>query len=211
MISSAKLDGRGKAGFIDERMSAGEAQSITGLLHALRNGAEEAGDAIYAAAYAQLRVIARHQLGVESGVQTITPTELVNEAYLKLCGARAPELNDRRHFLAIAARAMRQVLIERARARRAIKRDSGERITLSLADAHAFQHDELDLLSLDQALNALEKVDPRKAKAIELRLFGGLEFEEIAQQLGVSRATLARDYRAAEAFLQVTMSGARAR
>lgn len=189
-------------------MGADEAQSITDLLHALRNGAEEAGDAVYAAAYAQLRVIARHQLGVESGVQTITPTELVNEAYLKLCGGRTPQLSDRRHFFAIAARAMRQVLIERARARQAIKRDSGERITLSLADALGSPHDELDLLSLDQALNALEKVDARKAKAVELRLFGGFEFEEIAQQLGVSRATLARDYRAAEAFLQMTMSGA---
>lgn len=189
-------------------MGADDAQSITALLEALRNGAEEAGNAVFAAAYLQLRVLARHQLDVKSGMQTITPTELVNEAYLKLCGGRAPELRDRTHFFAIAARAMRQVLIERARARHAIKRDSGERIALSLVDEHASPHDELDLLSLDQALNALENVDARKAKAIELRLFGGLEFEEIAQQLGVSRATLARDYRAAEAFLQMTMSGA---
>jgi RNA polymerase sigma factor (TIGR02999 family) len=191
-------------------MGADDAQSINALLQALRNGAEEAGDAVFAAAYAQLRVVARRQLDVESGMQTITPTELVNEVYLKLCGGRMPEPRDRTHFFAIAARAMRQVLIERTRARQAIKRDAGERITLSLADAHASQPDELDLLSLDQALNALEKVDARKAKAVELRLFGGLEFEEIAQQLGVSRATLARDYRAAEAFLRMTMSGASA-
>lgn len=186
-------------------MHADEPQSITGLLHALGGGNPQAVDAIFALAYSQLHAIAQRRLSAQGGRLTITPTELVNEAYMKLCGGRAPELVDRRHFFAIGARAMRQVLIERARAQHAIKRDSGERVTLSFVGAAATANQELDLLSLNQALDTLAKIDARKAKAMELRLFGGLEFDEIAEQLGVSRATLARDYRAAEAFLRIAM------
>lgn len=189
-------------------MHTADPQSVTRLLQALRDGDAKAMDAVFALAYAQLRAIAYSQLGRESAPQTITPTELVNEAYLKLCGPRALALTDRAHFFAIGARAMRQVLVERARSRNAAKRDGGERITLSFVDAPAAAGDELDLIALDQALDALAKIDNRKAKAIELRLFGGLEFDEIAQQMGVSRATLARDYRAAEAFLRMTMEEA---
>ena len=107
---------------------------------------------------------------------------------------------DRLHFLSLAARAMRQVLVDRARHRGAAKRDGGDRVTLT-ADIAADPSSMIDLLALDQALTALADVDERKARAIELRVFAGLEFEQIAALLDISRATLAREYRGAQAWL----------
>jgi RNA polymerase sigma factor (TIGR02999 family) len=108
------------------------------------------------------------------------------------------------HFFAIAARAMRQVLVEQERHRRADKRQGGERVSLSSADLPD-PRQSVDLLALDQALQALEAVDARKARVIELRAFAGLEFDEIAQVLQISRATLARDFRTARAWLYRTL------
>jgi RNA polymerase sigma factor (TIGR02999 family) len=144
-----------------------------------------------------LRNLARRQLAQVSGA-TLAPTELVHEAYLKLCDGGLANATDRGHFFAIGARAMRQVLVSRARMRYAAKRDGGERVTLTPDIPAAAQ---VDVLALDEALTALAEIDTRKARAIELRAFAGLSFEDIAETLNISRATLARDYRSAQAWV----------
>lgn len=175
------------------------AAPITALLHRWRAGDETAADQLLPLVYAQLREIARRRLQGQHSSENLVPTELVHEAYLKLSDA-PPNSNDRSHFFAIASRAMRQVLVEHERFRRADKRSGGERVTLSALDSGDSQQG-IDLLAFDQALDALERVDARKARIIELSAFGGIEFNEIAETVGISRATLARDLRAARAWL----------
>jgi RNA polymerase sigma factor (TIGR02999 family) len=172
---------------------------ITALLHRWRAGDEAAADELLPLVYAQLREIARRRLQANPVAQTLVPTELVHEAYLKLTGA-PPSSTDRQHFFAIASRAMRQVLVGHERHRRADKRREGERVTLSSLKADDANLS-IDLLAFDQALDGLERIDARKARIIELSAFGGLEFDEIAEAVGISRATLARDLRAARAWL----------
>lgn len=174
-----------------------EGAPITDLIARWRGGDEAAADALLRAVYGILQGIARREIDGRHAV-SLSPGDLVHEAFLKL-DRSVPDAIDRGHFYAIAARAMRQVLVKRELARRAAKR-SGEMITLSTLDA-ADPAQPLDLLALDQALNQLATHDERKARAFELRVFAGVEFEEIARLLGVSRATLARDLRAAEAWL----------
>jgi RNA polymerase sigma factor (TIGR02999 family) len=177
---------------------------ITVLLRRWRGGDGAAADELMPLVYAQLRAIARRQLGNERAGHSLLPTDLVHEAYLKLSD-NAPDSVDRVHFFAIAARAMRQVLVDHERHRRADKRDGGERITLSAVDRpdsnQLDPNQNIDLLALDEALSALEKVDARKARVIELRIFAGLDFDECAKALDISRATLARDFRTARAWL----------
>ncbi|MBS0590869.1 MAG: RNA polymerase subunit sigma-70 [Proteobacteria bacterium] len=181
-----------------------EGMQVTRLLESLRGDAR-AADLLFPIVYAQLHKLAQRQLAIAAGA-TLTPTELVHETYIKLCNGNLSEAIDRRHFFAIGAKAMRQVLVSRARQRNADKRDGGERVTLTpdlpvAARASAV----VDVIALDEALNALAAEDARKARAIELRTFGGLEFDDIADMLGISRATLARDYRAAQAWLRVAL------
>ncbi len=181
-------------------MNADRIEPITKLLASMRAGDAEAADRLFPVVYAQLRQLAVRQLAGERGQVTLAPTDLVHEAYLKLCDGVVPDAHDRTHFFGLAARAMRQVLVDRARHRGAAKRDGGDRVTLT-ADIAADPSSMIDLLALDQALTALADVDERKARAIELRVFAGLEFEQIAALLDISRATLAREYRGAQAWL----------
>jgi RNA polymerase sigma factor (TIGR02999 family) len=137
---------------------------------------------------------------------TLQTTALVNEAYLRLVDYERVQARDRNHFLAIAAQAMRRILIERARSRRSDKRGSNpQRISLDevaeLADARA-----ADLLALDEALQALSTIDPRKAQLVELRYFGGLTIEETANVLGVSTPTVERDWHTARIWLHREIS-----
>ena len=173
---------------------------ITLLLERWRGGDAAAAEQLMPLVYGQLRAIARRQLAHERSGHTLMPTDLVHEAYLKLSEGTPPDSTDRIHFFAIAARAMRQVLVDHERHRRADKRDGGERITLSSVDPPD-PNQNVDLLALDEALHALEKVDARKARVIELRVFAGLDFDEVANVLEISRATLARDFRTARAWL----------
>ena len=175
------------------------AAPITALLQRWREGDSGAADVLFPLVYAQMREIARRHLAGERAGHSLVPTELVHEAYLKLNDG-PPNSTDRAHFFAIASRAMRQVLVSHERHRRANKRDGGERVTLSSLDPPDMSHS-IDLLAFDQALEALERVDARKARVIELRAFGGLDFNEIAEVEDISRATLARDFRAARAWL----------
>lgn len=178
----------------------GEAGAVTQWLKRWRAGDAKALDRMLPLIYAELRRLAAAQLRHEAAASTLQPTALVHEAYLKIVDASQVDWRDRTHFLALAARAMRQVLIEHARARQAAKRDGGERVTLGSVDTPD-PRNSVDLLALDQALRQLAALDERKARVVELRAFGGLEFDEIGELLGVSRATLDRDFRSARAWL----------
>ena len=171
---------------------------VTRLLRAARAGDAGAIDRIVPLVYEDLRRVARRQLGGRFGPASVRPTELVHEAYVKLSLGGAEAASDRAHFLAIAARAMRQVLIDEARHRKAAKRGGGwKRATLSghhwVAD---FDVDEL--LTLNDALDELE---PRQRQVVECRFFGGMEEVEIAEALGVTERTVRRDWVKARAWL----------
>jgi RNA polymerase sigma factor (TIGR02999 family) len=161
-----------------------------------------------AAVYDELRRIAAAYMRRERPGQTLQATALVHEAYMRLAGTGRP-WTDRNHFLGIAARAMRQILVERARARGAQKRWAGlARVSLSNVLATAPTDDAM-LPALDQALSRLEQLDPEQARIIELRYFAGLGIEESAAALGMSPATLKRRWGLARAWLFRELSGAR--
>jgi RNA polymerase sigma factor (TIGR02999 family) len=170
---------------------------VTRLLRAAREGDGAALERLVPLVYEDLRRLARRQLGHEYGERTLNATALVHESYFKL-GERAMLANDRAHFLAIAARAMRQVLIDHARERKAAKRGgSWERITLT-DGARPEQFDPDRMLALDEAL---AKLEPRVRQVVECRFFGGMEEQEIAAALGISQRTVHRDWIKARAWL----------
>lgn len=184
-----------------------DSAGVTGLLQRSAAGDESARAALWSITHDQLRALARARLARESGVPTWQPTELVHEAFLKLCGLRMP-LRDRVHFMAMAATAMRQVLIDHARQRDRDKRGGGLRVvTLDAQLADAGGTADVDLLDLDRALQELHGLDPRKARAIELSYFGGLSDAELAVALAVSEATVKRDLRMARAWLATALQG----
>jgi RNA polymerase sigma-70 factor (ECF subfamily) len=161
-----------------------------------------------AAVYDELRRLAASYMRRERPGQTLQATALVHEAYLRLAGASRP-WTDRNHFLGIAARSMRQILVERARARGAQKRWAGlERVTLTDALAHGTTGDAM-LPALDVALSRLEQIDPEQARIVELRYFAGLGIDEAAGALGMSPATLKRRWALARAWLFRELSGER--
>jgi RNA polymerase sigma-70 factor, ECF subfamily len=171
---------------------------VTRLLRAVHDGDSGALEQLIPLVYQDLRRLARRQLGREYGERTLNPTALVHEAYFKL-GAGAMVASDRAHFLAIAARAMRQVLVDHARDRRAAKRGGGlwERTTLT-DGAQARELDADGVLALEEALAGLE---PRQRQVVECRFFGGMEEQEIAAALGVTERTVQRDWVKARAWL----------
>jgi RNA polymerase sigma factor (TIGR02999 family) len=177
---------------------------VTQLLRAVREGEAAALDRIVPLVYEDLRRLARRQLAREHGTRSLRPTDLVHEAYLKLVASRALEATDRAHFLAIAAQAMRQVLVDAARQRKAAKRGGGwQATTLSDGDWVAdIAPDEL--LALDDALATL---DPRQRTVVECRFFGGMEEQEIAEALGASVRTIRRDWVKARAWLYARLYG----
>jgi RNA polymerase sigma factor (TIGR02999 family) len=164
-------------------------------------------DALADAAYGELRRLAAAYMRRERPGQTLQATALVHEAYLRLAGAGSP-WTDQRHFIGIAARAMRQILVERARARGAQKRWGGmNRVTITDSLTAAANEDAM-LPALDEALHRLEQIDPEQARIIELRYFVGLSIEEAADALGMSPATLKRRWALARAWLFRELSGA---
>lgn len=171
---------------------------VTQLLQAVRDGNPGALDRLVPLVYDDLRLLARRQLGREFGERTLNPTALVHEAYLKL-GAGAGVATDRAHFLAIAARAMRQVLVDHARDRKAAKRGGGSWERTTLTDgAWVGEFDPDGMLALDEGLARLEA---RQRQVVECRFFGGMEEQEIAAALGVSERTVHRDWVKARAWL----------
>lgn len=163
-------------------------------------------DALVPAVYQELRAIAHRHLGARGGARpngaTLATTSLVNEAYLKLAGGAKNAWRDRPHFLAVAALAMRQILVDRARARASIKR-GGDRARVTLEeDALAADDEPEALLEIDEALSRLAVVSPRLARVVELRFYGGLSEEEIAAALDVTPRTVQRDWAKARMLLR---------
>ena len=165
--------------------------------------------------YDELRRIAARYIGRERPGQTLQATGLVNEAFVRMAAERTREFQNRTHFLAIAALSMRQILVQRARARRAAKRDAGGRqVTLNdlsappsavrpeFERADPDRPGDVDVIALDQALNRLAEFDPEQARIVELRYFGGLTIEETAEEVGSSPATVKRQWAMARAWLK---------
>lgn len=163
-------------------------------------------DALFEATYAELRRLAASFLRSERATHTLQPTGLVNEAYLKLRRDANVHVCDRSHFVGVAVRAMRQILIDHARRRRALKRN-GQAVTLE-EGLLGVQSQRIDLIALDQALERLGALDRQRAQIVELRFFGGLECEEVADQLGISTRTVVRQWRSSRAFLLRELAGA---
>jgi RNA polymerase sigma factor (TIGR02999 family) len=170
------------------------------LLRAWSAGDDAARDRLIPAIYPELRRMARNYMRYEQG-QTLQTTALVNEAYLRLVGVENLAWQDRAHFFAVSARLMRRILVDTARTRRASKRGGpAARLNLDrVPDVGPARSDEL--IALDDALNELNRVDPRKARVIELRFFGGLSVEESAAVLKISPQSVMRDWRLAKLWL----------
>jgi RNA polymerase sigma-70 factor (ECF subfamily) len=183
--------------------------AVTQLLQAWSGGDETALDHLLPLIEPELRRLARGYMAHERGGHTLQPTALVNEAFLRLIDAREVRWQDRRHFLAIAARLMRRVLVDHARSRGYQKR-GGSAVRVTFTEALAVAPDpalDLDLVALDCALAELARVDARKARVIELRFFGGLSVEETADVLHLSTDTIKRDWRLAKLWLLRALKG----
>lgn len=176
------------------------AGDVTRLLAAVRRGDGDAMDRLFECVYGELRGIAHRHLSGQSP-STLSTTVLVHEAYLRLAKAAAHSLQDRQHFFAVAARAMRQIVIDHARRRTAEKRGGGIK-PLDVDDVQIpIEERSEELLALDTALMKLEAADPRLGRLVEMRFFGGRTLEEISELTGLSERTLKRDWRRARAFL----------
>lgn len=173
---------------------------VTQLLNAWCKGDENALEQLAPIVESELRRIARQYLSKEAPGQTLQPTALINEAYLRLIEWNAVEWQGRAHFYAVAAKMMRRVLVSRAIARSRRKR-GGSGILVSLTDAGDVPRGSADLAALDEALIALSKLDTRKSELVELRFFGGLTAEETAEVLGISVRTVHREWDLARAWL----------
>jgi RNA polymerase sigma factor (TIGR02999 family) len=180
---------------------------ITQLLLAWSEGDREALDRLTPLVYAELRRLAKSYMRKERAGHTLQTTALIHEAYLRLIDAGQVEWRNRAHFFGVAARAMRQILVAMARDRGCQKRGGGAR-QVSLDEAMMIDEglDE-DLVALDEALGALSQFDARKAQVVEMRFFGGLTEEEIAETLGVSTETVRRDWRLARSWLRLKLTG----
>ncbi len=178
------------------------ASPITALVHEYANGDKAALDRVLPLVYSELRRIARKHLRDERVGHTLQPTALVHEMYARLVGQTPPDVRDRIHFLSVAAGVMRQILIDHARTKYAQKR-GGRQEKLSLNEAQdACMEKPAIMVRIDDALNELARHDPRKARLIEMRFFGGLTAEESAAVLGLPVNTVRRDLRVAQAWLQ---------
>jgi RNA polymerase sigma factor (TIGR02999 family) len=185
---------------------AAPAPDVTPLLLAWGHGDRSAGELLLPAIYEELRRQAARAMGRESDEHTLQATALVHEAYLRLVDQRRAEWQNRAQFFGVAAQIMRRILVDHARAQHATKRGGAmQQITLSDANqAAAAQQDDnaLDVLALHDALERLAAMDPEQARLVELRYFGGMNIEETAEALGVSSATVKREWAVARAWLR---------
>ena len=174
---------------------------ITALLRDWSKGDGAAFDKLVALVYPELHRIARIHMRREGGVRTLQTSALVNEAYLRLAGSAGLEFHDRDHFFAVSAQIMRRILVDAARERAAVKRGkSPQRVTLDKVALAVPDRDD-EVVAIDDALRRLEEMEPRKARVVELRFFGGLSVEETARVLGLSEQSVHRDWRLARAWL----------
>jgi RNA polymerase sigma factor (TIGR02999 family) len=187
-------------------MSELSSKPVSQLLVQWQAGDPEALEALLPLVYHELRRLARSHLRKERPDHTLQSVDLVHEAYLRLAGQEAVHFANRAHFFAISAGLMRQVLMQHARRRRALKRDGGHRVTL---DSSAFLPKDggVDLIALDDALKGLAQLDPRQGRIVELRFFGGLTIEETAAELNLSPATIKREWDIALRWLRHELRG----
>jgi RNA polymerase sigma factor (TIGR02999 family) len=158
--------------------------------------------------YAELRRLAHHYLQQERSDHTLQSTALVHEAYLRLAGQNPPQWQNRAHFFGIAARVMRQILVEYARGHNAAKRGGVGAYTLALDEALEIQQKtNVDVVALDDALERLSELDPQQSRIVELRFFGGLTIEDTSEVMGISPATVKRDWTSARAWLHREIAG----
>ena len=174
---------------------------VTRLLAEWGSGDQNALNKMMPLVYAELHRIARRAWSHSPHNNTLQPTALINEAYLKLANAQTAPFQDRCHFFAVAAKAMRQIMVNHAKSRLAGKRGFGL-ANISLDDVNPVIHQEAaEIVALHEALEALHAVDPRKSQVVEMRYFGGLSVDETAEAMGVSVATVNRDWRLARSWL----------
>ena len=182
-------------------------QAVSELLAKWQGGDEEALRAVLPMVYSELRRLAHHFLQQERPGHTLQSTALVHEVYLKLMKDGTANFENRAHFFAVSAQLMRQILVDYARSRRAVKRNFGQKVTWD--DAITWVRNKTpDLIALDDALTELSKLDPQQGRVVELRFFGGLSIEETARVLTISPATVKRDWRTARAWLHREMKQA---
>jgi RNA polymerase sigma factor (TIGR02999 family) len=179
---------------------------VTELLVKWKCGDQEALHSLLPLVYDELRRLAQHHLRGERVEHTLQSTALVHEAYLRLVKPGSPQIESRAHFFALASQLMREILVDYARSRGAAKRDWGSRLTLDEA-AELSGSKGVDVLALDDALNELARMDPRQSRIVELRFFGGLSIQETSEVLGVSSATVERDWTSARAWLYREIGG----
>jgi len=181
--------------------------NITELLHEWNSGNTDVADNLLPLIYDELHRRAAAFMRKERQNHTLQPTALVHEAYLKLIGQRNDNWNDRQHFFAIASQVMRRILVDHARSRHRQKR-GGSKEDLPLEEALLVGAEEanVDLIALDEAMAKLAKLDPQQERLVELRYFGGLSLDETAKAIGVSRATAAREWQVAKAWLHREMT-----
>lgn len=179
-----------------------QTQQITVLLREWSEGKREAFNELLPLVYDELHKQAKRYLRKENPNHTLQTTALIHEVYLKLVEQKSVDLQNRTHFFAIAANAMRQILVDHARTKHRDKR-GGDEVKLPLDEAFQIAVDEkdVDLIALDEALSRLEKIDEQQTRVVELRYFSGLSLEETAEALNISRATAARDWSIAKAWL----------
>jgi len=181
--------------------------NITELLHQWSSGKTEVAEELLPLIYDELHRRAAAFMRRERHNHTLQPTALVHEAYIKLIDQRNDDWNDREHFFAIASQVMRRILVDHARTRHRQKR-GGSKDNLPLEDVLIAGADEanVDLIALDESMRKLAKLDPQQERLVELRYFGGLSLEEAAKAIGVSRATAAREWQVAKAWLHREMT-----
>jgi RNA polymerase sigma factor (TIGR02999 family) len=178
--------------------------AVTQLLIRWKAGDEQALHDLAPIVYEKLRGLAHYYLRSERSQHTLESAALVHEAFLRLIGGQPVELQNREHFFAIASRLMRQILVDYARSRKAAKRDGGRRVSLSTPADIPITNDE-DLVALDRALEKLAGIDERQARIVELKFFGGLSSSSAASVLGISRATVGREWAVARLWLHREM------
>jgi len=182
-------------------------KDLTQLLTDWRNGDRTALDQMTPLLYEELRRLARYFLASERPNHTLQPTALVHEAYIRLIDQHSVDWRNRAHFLGLAASMMRRILINHAEARAAAKRNAGD-AALALEDAlGVFSDPRIDLLELNRSLDRLTSLDPRQGQVVELRYFGGLSVDETAEVLGISPATVKREWSTAKVWLLHQMEG----
>jgi RNA polymerase sigma factor (TIGR02999 family) len=185
-------------------MQEGQPSQVTALLECWRRGDQQALHDLIPLVYKELRRLAHYYLRAEREGHTLQSTALVHEAYLRLVGTQ-PVAQNRAHFIAVASRLMRQILVDNARARAASKRNKGCRIELETVEAIPVKRD-AELLALDYALQELARIDERQATIVEMKFFGGLSAPEISEVLDISRATVDRDWAVARVWLHRQMN-----